>query len=70
MAATAERDRVVEEVMRCTVGPALIAAAEKVANGATMVVELKREIAESAAPVEIGEREVAGNKKRKSVQVV
>ena len=42
-------------MMRCTEGPALIAAAEKVATGATMVVELTKEVAESAAPVEIGE---------------
>ena len=69
-AAVAERDRVVEAVKGCTEGPALVEAAERVVNAARMVEVLEREVADSAAPVEIGGWQIAGVKKRKTVQVV
>ena len=69
-AAEAERDRLVTEVKGCAEGPDAVAAAEKVVEAARMVVELEREVAASAAPVEIGGWQVAGGRKRKTVQVV
>ena len=69
-AVVAERDRVVEAVKECTEGPALVEAAERVVNAARMVEVLEREVADSAAPVEIGGWQIAGGKKRKTVQVV
>ena len=53
-AAVAERDRVVEGVKGCTEGPALVEAAERVVNTVRMVEVLEREVADSAASVEIG----------------
>ena len=44
--------------------------AEKVVEAARMVVELEREVAASAVPVEVGGWKVVGGKKRKTVQVV
>ena len=70
VAAVAERDRVVEAVKGCTEGPALVEAAERVVNAARMVDVLEREVAGSAAPVEIGGWQIAGGKKKKTVQVV
>ena len=70
VAAVAERDRVVEAVKGCTKGPALVEAAERVVNGTRMVEVLEREVADSAAPVEIGGWQIKGGKKRKTVQVV
>ena len=69
-AAVAERDRVVEAVKECTEGPALVEVAERVVNAARMVEVIEREVADSAAPVEIGGWQMAGGKKRKTVQVV
>ena len=69
-AAVAERDRVVQAVKGCTEGPALLEAAERVVNAATMVEVLEREVADSAAPVEIGGWQIAGGKKKKTIQVV
>ena len=69
-AAVAERDRGVEAVKECTEGPALVEAAERVVNVARMVEVLEREVADSATPVEIGGWQIAGGKKRKTVQVV
>ena len=69
-AAEAERDRRVTEVKRCAEGPDAVAAAEKVVEAARMVVELEREVAASVAPVEIGGWQVAGGRKRNTVQVV
>lgn len=69
-AAVTEGDRVVKEAKACTKGPALVAAAETVVNTIWMVVELKREVANSAAPVEVGGWLDAEGKKRKSIQVV
>ena len=70
VAAVAERDRVVEAFKVCTEGPALVEAAKRVVNAARMVEVLEREVADSAAPVEIGGWQIAGGKKRKTVQVV
>ena len=69
-AAEAERDRRVTEVRGCAGGPEAVAVAEKVVEAARMVVELEREVAACAAPVEIGGWQVVGGKKRKTVQVV
>ena len=69
-AAVAEKDRVVEAVKECTEGPALVEAAERVVNAARIVEVLEREVAESTTPVEIGGWQIAGGKKRKTVQVV
>ena len=44
--------------------------AEKVVEAARMVVELEREVAACAAPVEFGGWQVVGGKKRKTVQVI
>ena len=52
-AAVAERDRVVEAVKGCTEGLALVEVAKRVVNAARMVEVLQREMADSAAPVEI-----------------
>ena len=60
VAAVAERDRVVEAVKGCTEGPALVEAAKSVMNTARMVEVLGREVADSAAPVEIGGWQIAG----------
>ena len=60
----------VEAVKECTEGPALVEAAERVVNAARMLEVLEREVADSAAPVEIGGWQIAGGKKRKTVQVV
>ena len=68
--AEAERDRLVAEVRGCADGPGAVAVAEKVVEAARMVVELEREVAACAAPVEIGGWQVAGGKKRKTVQIV
>ena len=62
-AAVAERDRVVEVVKECTEGPALVEAAERVVNAARMVEVLEREVADSAAWVEIGGWQIAGVKR-------
>ena len=70
MAAVAERDRVVEAVKGCTEGPALVEAAERVVNAARMVEVLEREVADSAAPLEIRGWQIAGGKRRKTVLVV
>ena len=70
VAAEAERDTLVIKVKECTEGSEAVAAAEKVVEAARMVVELEREVAASAAPVEIGRWQVAGGRKRKTVQVV
>ena len=69
-AAVAERDRVVEAVKGCTEGPALVEAAERVVNAARMVDVLEREVADGAAPVEIGGWQIAGGKKKKTIRVV
>ena len=69
-AAEAERDRLVTEVKGCTGGPEAVAVAEKIVEAARMVEELEREVAASAAPVEIGGWQVVGGRKRKTVQVV
>ena len=69
-AAEAERDRLVTKVKECAEGPEAVATAEKVVEAARMVVELEREVAGSAAPVEIGGWQVAGGRKHKTVQVV
>ena len=69
-AAEAERDRHVTKVKGCDDGPEAVAVAAKVVEAARMVVELEREVVASAAPVEIGGWQVAGGKKRKTVQVV
>ena len=69
-AAEAERDRLVTKVKECAEGPEAVATAEKVVEAARMVVELEREVAGSAAPVEIGGGQVAGGRKHKTVQVV
>ena len=69
-AAEAERDRLVTEVKECADGPGAVGIAEKVVEAARMVVELEREVAASAAPVEVGGWQVVGGKKRKTVQVV
>ena len=68
--AEAERDRLVTEVKGCVDGPEAVVVAEKVVEAARMVVELEREVAASAAPVEIGGWQVAEGRKRKTVQVV
>ena len=60
----------VEAVKECTEGPALVEAAERVVNAARMLEVLEREVADSAGPVEIGGWQIAGGKKRKTVQVV
>ena len=52
-AAVAERDGVVEAVKGCTEGLALVEVAKRVVNAARMVEVLEREMADSAAPVEI-----------------
>ena len=70
VAAVAERDRVVEAVKGCTEGPALVEVAERVVNAARMVEVLEREVADSAALVEIGGWQIVGGKKRKTVQVL
>ena len=54
LAAATERDRMVEGARECTDGPAIIATTEKVVEAARMVTALEREVAQSAAPVEIG----------------
>ena len=69
-AAEAARDRLVTKVKECGEGPEAVAAAEKVVEAARMVVELESEVAASVAPVEIGGWQVAGGRKRKTVQVV
>ena len=48
----------------------MVEVAERVVNAARMVEVLGREVADSAAPVEIGGWQIAGGKKRKTVQVV
>ena len=48
----------------------MVEVAERVVNAARMVEVLEREVADSAAPVEIGGWQIAGGKKRKTVQVV
>ena len=70
VAAEAERDTLVIKVKECAEGSEAVAAAEKVVDAARMVVELEREVAASAAPVEIRGWQVAGGRKRKTVQVV
>ena len=52
--ATAERNRMVEAAKVCTDGPAMVAAAEKVVEPARVVRTLEREVAQSAAPIDIG----------------
>ena len=69
-AAEAERDRLVTKVKECAEGPDGVAAAEEVVEAARMVVELERQVAASAAPVEIRGWQVAGGRKCKTVQVV
>ena len=69
-AAEAERDQLVTEVKECVEGADEVAAAEKVVEAARMVVELEREVAASAAPVEIRGWQVAGGRKSKTVHVV
>ena len=69
-AAEAERDRLVAEVKKCADGPGAVALAEKVVEAARVVVELEGEVAASASLVEIGGWQVAGGRKRKTVQVV
>lgn len=67
--AEAERDRVVVQAQKCTGGPSMVAAAEKVVEAARAVTVLEREVAQCAAPVMIEEWQVAGGQKRKTVQV-
>ena len=69
-AAVAERDRVVEAVKGSTEGPALVEVAERVVNAGRMVEVLEREVADSAAPIELGGWQIARGKKRKTIQVV
>ena len=69
-AAEVESDRLVTRVKKCAEGPDAVIAAEKVVQVAKMVVELKKDVAASAAPVEIGGWQVAGGWKRRTVQVV
>ena len=66
----AERDRLVTRVKECTEGPDMVVAAEMVVEAARMVVELEREVAASAALVEIGGWQVVGGRRRKTIQVV
>lgn len=54
LGATAERARMVEGAKVCTDGPAMVAAAEKVVEPARVVRTLEREVAQSAAPIDIG----------------
>ena len=69
-AAEAERDRLVTEVKEYADGVGAVEIAERVVESARMVVELEREVAASAAPVEVAGWQVVGGKKRKTVQVV
>lgn len=70
VAAEAARDRLVGVVRGCTDDPEAVATAEKVIEAARVVVELEREVAAGAAPIEIGGWQVAGGRKPKTVQVV
>lgn len=70
LTATAAKDRMLEATTRCVDGPAVVAAAEKVVEVARVVTALEREVAQSAAPVEIGGWQVAVGHKRNTVQVV
>lgn len=70
VAATAEGDRVVEEVKGCTEGPGLVAAAEQVVNATRILVELARELACSVAQSQIGDWRVTRGKTRKSAHIV
>ena len=69
-AAEAERDRLVTEVTECADGPGAMAIAEQVVEAARMLVELEREVAASATPVDVGGWQEVGGRKRKTVQVV
>lgn len=66
-AAVGERDRVVEAIKGCTKGPARVEAPERVVDAASMVAVLQREVADSAAPVEIGGWQITVGKKKKMV---
>ena len=70
LAATPDRDRMVEAAKVCTKGPAMVAAAEKVVEAARVVMAVEWEVAQSAAPVEIGGWQIVGECKRKTVEVV
>lgn len=70
LAATAERDRLVEAAKACMDGPAMVAAAHQVVEAARVVTALEREVAPSAAPVEISGWQITGRRKRKTVQMV
>lgn len=70
LTATAERDRMVAADRGYMDGPAIVAATEKVVEAARVVTVLERDVAQSAAPVEISEWQVIGEHKRKTVQVV
>lgn len=70
LAATAERDRMVEAAKECMDGQAMVAAAHQVVEAARVVTALEREVAPSAAPVEISGWQIMGGSKRKTVQVV
>lgn len=60
----------VEAAKVCTKGPAMVAAAEKVVEAARVVMAVEWEVAQSAAPVEIGGWQIVGECKRKTVEVV
>lgn len=68
-AAATEKDRVVKQMKVCTEGPALMAVVENEVNAARMLVELKREVADSAMPVEIAGWQGTGGNRRKTAQV-
>lgn len=68
-AAMAERDRIVAGALGCTDGPVMQATAEKGVEAARVVTVLEREVAQCAGPVLIGEWQLVGGRKRKTVQV-
>ena len=66
LAAEGERDRLASEMKKYTEGPEAVTAAEKVVEAARLVMELEREVTAGS----VGGWQVAGGKKRKTVQVV
>ena len=68
-AAVAESDMMIKAVKWCSEGLALVEEVERVVKAARMVELLEREVADSATPVEIGDWQIAGGKKKKTVQV-
>ena len=66
----AERDRISAVVKGCSDGLDLVEVAAKVVEAAHVVVDLECEVANSAAPVEVGGWQVIEGHKRKPVPVV